>query len=99
LYPAQPSITSTAELELARRKYLRGCSWVLGAKNGVVTWLHVGSSWATFAANTQAEQVAGSYVSFTDPQAAASVASGTSLQVFAFSGLVRLEERVVTLEP
>ncbi len=94
-----PPDTTPAGLELARRRFLRGCSWVLVGRNGVVTWLHVGSSWATFAPNTQAKQVSGSYVSFTDPQAAASVASGTSLQVFAFSGLVRLEERLVTLEP
>lgn len=94
-----PAVTTTAGLEIARRRFLRGCSWVLASKDGVVSWLHVGSSWATFARNTQAQQIAGSYVSFTDPQGAAAVATGNTLQVFAFGGLVRLDERVVTLEP
>lgn len=94
-----PAVTTPAGLELARRRLLRGCSWVLATKNGVVTWLHVGSSWATFAPNTNAQEIAGSYVSFTDPQAAAAAANGNSLQAFAFAGIVRLDERVVTLEP
>jgi type II secretory pathway pseudopilin PulG len=97
--PPNPPETTPAALEMARRRFLRGCSWVLVDRNGVVTWLHIGSSWATFAPNTKAQQIAGSYVSFTDPQAATSVASGNTLQVVAFSGLVRLEERLVTLEP
>lgn len=94
-----PAVTTPPALESARRRFLRGCSWVLATKNGVVTWLHVGSSWATFIPNTQAREIAGSYVSFTDPQGAAAVATGNTLQVFAFGGIVRLDERVVTLEP
>lgn len=94
-----PAVTTPAGLELARRRFLRGCSWVLATTNGGITWLHVGSSWATFVANTRAQEIAGSYVSFTDPQAAAAAANGNALQVFAFDGIVRLDERVVTLEP
>jgi hypothetical protein len=94
-----PAVATPAGLELARRRFLRGCSWVLATKNGVITWLHVGSSWATFVPNTQAQEIAGSYVSLTDPQAATTAATGSTLQVFAFAGIVRLDERVVTLEP
>jgi hypothetical protein len=94
-----PSVTDPVGLDVARRQLLRGCSWVLATKNGSLSWLHVGSSWATFAVNSQAQDLAGAYVSFTDPQSAAAAASGNTLQVFAFAGLVRLDERIVTLEP
>jgi len=93
------AVTTPSGLELARRRFLRGCSWVLATKDGVVTWLHVGSSWATFVPNTQAQEIAGSYVSFTDPQAATAAATGNALQVFGFAGLVRLDDQVLTLEP
>lgn len=76
--------------EADRKLYLPPCAWVLAVKDGEVHWLHVGSSWKT--------AVGDSFVSFTDPEAAAAATASGNLAVHAFAGTLRVEERFIRLQ-
>ena len=89
------------EREAARKRFLPGCAWVAVIVDDAVRWLHVGNSWATYtkAGQTRAEKsVEQCFVSFSDPAAATAAAKGSTLTVYAFSGVLKLEEHIVTLE-
>lgn len=87
--------SDAAQREADRKRFLPGCSWAVAVNGGVAHWLHVGSSWAMYAPGGRA--VVESFVSFSDPDAA-SAAGGGSLTVHGFSGVLRVEERVVPLQ-
>lgn len=92
---------SVQQRESDRKRFLPGCTWVAVIKDGTVHWLRVGNSWPTYSkpGQTQADkQVVGCFVSFSDPDAVTDAASGNSITVHAFSGVVKLEEHVVTLD-
>jgi hypothetical protein len=87
--------------EADRKRFLPGCAWVAVVRNDKVRWLHVGNSWSTYTkpGQTQAlKQIAQCYVSFSDADAAQEFTQGNTLTVHAFSGVLKLEEHVVSLE-
>lgn len=90
------------EREAARKRFLPSCAWAAVIVDNAVLWLHVGNSWATYtkAGQTRAEKsVEQCFVSFSDPAAAADAADENNvLTVYAFSGVLKLEEHIVTLE-
>jgi len=104
LYPGVYELTAgtVQEREAARKRFLPGCTWVAVIVDDAVQWLHVGSSWATYtkAGQTRAEKsVEQCFVSFSDPAAAADAADENNvLTVYAFAGVLKLEEHIVTLE-
>lgn len=90
---------TTAPLQDAdRRRFMPGCSWVLAsAGTQPPRWLQVGSSWATQAAGSTSPS--GAFVAFSDAAAAtALVGAGTTLTVYAFEGLLQLDERPTILQ-
>ena len=103
----RPSVPSPSEaerrrFEAARKRFLPGCAWAAVIVDNAVLWLHVGNSWATYtkAGQTRADKkVEQCFVSFSDPDAAADAADENSaLTVYAFAGVLKLEEHIVTLE-
>lgn len=101
LSPVSPGIYkltdgTVVERQADRKRYLPGCSWALAAGGGTARWLHVGSSWATFLPGGQ--QAADCFVAFTDADSATAAETNGSLVVHAFSGVARVEERVVNLD-
>jgi type II secretory pathway pseudopilin PulG len=87
--------------EADRKRFLPGCAWVAVVRNDTVRWLHVGNSWATYSKPGQTQdlkQITHCYVSFSDAAAAAAVTQGNTLTVHGFSGVLKLEEHLVSLE-
>jgi hypothetical protein len=89
--------------EADRKLYLPPCAWVLAVNDGEVRWLHVGSSWTTYGQSgtrlaDKDPAASKSYVSFTDPEAAAAAAASGNLAVHAFAGTLRVEERFIRLQ-
>ena len=80
------------EREADRRRLLPGCSWVALVSNGTVRWLRVGSSWPTYQPGGQTPK--DSFVSFVDAEAI----TGDTVDVYAFSKVLRVEERIITLK-
>ena len=84
---------SVYQQEDQRKRLMPPCSWVAVQKDNRVRWLHVGSSWATYAAG--ATTTNGSYVSFTDADTADDVIVNT---VSAFAGVLRVEDHIIELD-
>jgi len=84
---------SVQQQEDRRKRLMPPCSWAAVQKAGKATWLHVGSSWATYAPG--GTTVNGSYVAFTDADAADDAIVNT---VSAFTGVVRVEDHVIELD-
>lgn len=84
-----------------RKRFLAGCSWVLAVGTGEPRWIRVSSSWTGFppgAAGAVLTSATGSsFVTFSGTDFVPLV-SGSTLQVFGFEGLLRLDERFVNLE-
>jgi len=82
-----------------RKKFLPGCTWVLAVNEGSggpPRWLHVASSWSTRQAGGTTP--ADSFVSFSAPERAAELASGSTLVIYGFNGVLRVDERIIVLE-
>ncbi len=79
-----------------RRQYLAGCSWVVAVPPSGSTarpvWVPIASSWTTGTSGTMA------YVCLSGPSDYVSLISGSTLQVFGFDGLLRVDERTIRLE-
>lgn len=92
--------TTVLEQDADRKRFLPGCSWVLALSNTASLaprWLQVGSSWSTQAPGGATPTNA--FVSFSDATAATDlVASGSTMTVYAFDGLLRVDERSAVLE-
>lgn len=81
-----------------RRRFLQGCSWVLAVGSREPRWVQVASSWTAFGpGQTTGSGTGASFVSLSGTEWFG-LLSGTTLQVFAFEGLLRLDERFVNLE-
>jgi hypothetical protein len=78
--------------EADRRRLLPACSWAAVVDNGTVRWLRVGSSWPTYQPGGQTPK--DSFVSFVDAEA---ITEDTA-DVYAFSKVLRVEERVIPLK-
>jgi len=92
---------SAMQREADRKRFLPGCAWVAVVRNDTVRWLHVGNSWATYSKPGQTQdlkQITHCYVSFSDAAAAAAVTQSNTLTVHAFSGVLKLEEHLVSLD-
>jgi len=92
---------SAQDREADRKRFLPGCAWVAVVVGDSIRWLHVGNSWSTYskAGQTRAQkQVEQCFVSFSDSAAAATASVGNVLIVHAFSGVLKLEEHLVSLE-
>jgi hypothetical protein len=89
------------ELESVRKRFLPACTWVAVVVDGGVRWLHVGNSWSTYtkAGRTRADKKPEkAFVSFSDPDVAEEASQGNALTVYAFVGVLKLEEHLVSLE-
>lgn len=84
---------SVYQQEDVRKRLMPPCSWVAVQKNNRVRWLHVGSSWATYAAGASVTN--GSYVAFTDADAADDAIVNT---VSAFGGILKVEDHIIELD-
>lgn len=84
---------SVYQQEDRRKRLMPPCSWVAVQKDSKVRWLHVGSSWATFAPGGTTAN--GSYVAFTDAEAADAAIVNT---VSAFAGVLRVEDQIIELD-
>lgn len=75
-----------------RKLLLSGCAWVavVDEAAGTIRWLRVANSWATY--ETDGVTIKGCYVSFADPSMTTS-----PLTVYAFQGIIRVEERIMQL--
>ncbi len=87
---------SPQEREADRRRLLPGCSWVALVNDGTVRWLRVGSSWTNQRKNTSTGNLepTDSFVSFVDSEAI----TGDTVDVHAFSKVLQVEERIITLK-
>jgi len=90
------SANTPPQREADRKRFLPPCGWAVNVSGGTVRWLHVGSSWATY--QPGGKDVKDCFVSFSDPAVAAAAASGNSLNVHGFAGVLRVEERIVSLD-
>jgi type II secretory pathway pseudopilin PulG len=89
------------ELESVRKRFLPACTWVAVVGDDGVRWLHVGNSWPTYTKSGQTraqKEIERCFVSFSDPDAATDAAEGNALTVHAFTGVLRLEEHLISLE-
>jgi len=92
---------TTQQQEADRKRFLPGCAWAAAVVDGNIHWLHVGNSWPTYTKSGQTKSqksVERCFVSFSDPDAADEAAEGNTLTLHAFSGVVKLEEHVVSLD-
>jgi len=85
-----------------RKQLLAGCSWALAVSPGSQVqeprWVPIAASWTTFApGQTTGSPTGTSYVTLAGKDYAPFV-SGGQLIVFGFDGLLRADERFVTLE-
>jgi type II secretory pathway pseudopilin PulG len=89
LFPPQASPILRDDI---RKRLLTGCAWVavVDEAAGTVRWLRVANSWATYQADMVT--IKKCYVSFTDP-----TMTTTPLTVYAFQGIIRVEERIMQL--
>jgi Tfp pilus assembly protein PilV len=87
---------SPSQREADRKRFLPPCGWSVNVTGSTVRWLHVGSSWATYGPG--GTEVKECFVSFSDPDGATAAASGNSLTVYGFAGVLRIEERIVSLD-
>lgn len=87
---------SGASADGLRRRYLAGCSWVVAVPPSGSTarpvWVPIASSWTTGTSGTMA------YVCLSGPSDYVSLISGSTLRVFGFDGLLRVDERTIRLE-
>jgi len=82
--------------EADRKRFLPSCGWAIALVDGEVHWLHVGSSWATY--EPGGKIVRDSFVSFSDPEAAAAASNGNQFEVYGLAGVVRVEEKIIPLD-
>jgi len=89
LFPPQASVILRDDI---RKRLLTGCAWVAVVDNaaGTVRWLRVANSWVTYEAD--GVTIKNCYVSFTDQ-----MVTTTPLTVYAFQGIIRVEERIIQL--
>jgi hypothetical protein len=97
---ANPAIFTTgsdAAADSLRKQFLGSCAWVLASSTSGTSrpaWLQIGSSWTT---TGPTGLPAGSYVSFSDPTAVGPLLSGSTLSVYGFTHILRVDERPATL--
>lgn len=77
----------TAEAD--RKRFFRGCLWMLAKAGDSIHWLHVAGSW---------QAGADAFIAFTDGVAASAAESGGSLKIERFNGVLCIAETIVTLE-
>lgn len=90
---------SGAGAEAARKRFLAGCAWVLAVRSGTAPlWLPIASSWTTYLPGATSGNPTGTvYVSLAGTDVRGYV-SGSTLQVFGFDGLLRVDTRTINLE-
>jgi hypothetical protein len=96
-----PTEAERNRFEADRKRFLPACTWVAVVVDGGVRWLHVGNSWSTYtkAGRTRADKKPEkAFVSFSDPDAAKAAIQNNVLTVHAFTGVLKLEEHLVSLE-
>ena len=90
---------SDAVADAVRKQFLGSCAWVLasstsGTSTSRPAWLQIGGSWTTTGSTGLP---VGSYVSFSDPTAVGPLLSGSTLSVYGFTHILRVDERPATL--
>ena len=90
---------SDAVADAVRKQFLGSCAWVLasstsGTSTSRPAWLQIGGSWTT---TDSTGLPVGSYVSFSDPTAVGPLLSGSTLSVYGFTHILRVDERPATL--
>lgn len=88
------------DAEATRKRLLQGCTFVLAipaTPSKAPRWFRIGSSWTTLKTVDDRVVPAASFVSFSQDEAATFAGSG-NLEIFAFEGLIHLEERMVQLQ-
>lgn len=77
--------------EANRRRFLPACSWAAVVKDGLVHWLRINSSWPTY--EPGGKKPKGSFVAFADADGL-----DATVDVQAFSNVLRVEERILPLK-
>lgn len=82
-----------------RKRFLAGCSWVVVVRSGTAPlWVPIASSWTTYLSGATSGPATGTaHVSLSGTDVLGYV-TGTTLRAIGFEGLLRVEERLVTLE-
>lgn len=89
LFPPQAGVSLRDDI---RKRLLNPCAWVavVDEAAGTMRWLKVANSWVTY--QPDGVTTKSCYVSFTDPSMTTS-----PLTVYAFQGIIRVEERIMQL--
>jgi hypothetical protein len=97
----EPEGPTPQEREADRKRFLPACAWVAVQVDDTIRWLHVGNSWTTYEKQGQwlaDKTIQDCFVSFSDPDAAEAASQGPTLMVQAFSGVIKLEEHLASLD-